>query len=150
MNMHEQFMKIAIEEAKKGSATVAPNPIVGAVIVEDDQVVATGYHERPGELHAERIALQNLGRKAKPGATMYVTLEPCSTTGRTGKCTDAIIEAGLSRVVLGAIDPNPDHCGAGIRILEEAGIEVVTGIFEEECAALNPEFNQRMQNAKNN
>ena len=148
MSADETFMKLAIIEAKKGSATAAPNPIVGAVIVEDGEVVATGFHERPGEPHAEIWALKNLGRKPQAGATMYVTLEPCSTTGRTGKCTDVLIEAGISVVVLGAIDPNPDHRGQGIEILREAGLEVRTGVLEQECTDLNPEFNERMKKSE--
>jgi len=140
----EELMRAAIEEAKKGKDTASPNPIVGAVIVEDGKVVAAGYHVRPGESHAEINVLKNLGREPSSDAELYVTLEPCSTIGRTGKCTDAIVASGIKKVIIGCIDPNPEHCGQGVKILEEAGIEVVTGVLEEECRALNPEFNQRM------
>ncbi len=142
---HDQFMQAAIEEALKGRDTAAPNPIVGAVIVEDGQIVARGYHVRPGEAHAEVNALKELDREPKADAVLYVTLEPCSTLGRTGKCTAAIIKAGIRHVCVGAIDPNPDHNGRGIKVLTEAGIKVETGILEQECVALNPEFNARMR-----
>ena len=142
------FMKLAIAEALKGQATAAPNPIVGAVIVEDGEVVAAGFHVRPTEAHAEVIALKNLGRPPKPGATMYVTLEPCSTAGRTGACTEVLKESGITEIVLGAVDPNPDHRGRGITLLREAGINVRTGVLEQECTDLNPDFNERMTNAQ--
>lgn len=139
------FMLIALAEAQKGENTVGENPMVGAVIVEDGKIVSQAFHVRPGELHAERIALNNLGRKPQSGATMYVTLEPCSTHGRTGKCTDYLIASGISRVVLGAIDPNPAHRGAGINILRSAGITVDTGVLEKECTDLNSAFNEAMK-----
>jgi len=139
---HQEYMRHAIVEALKGKGTAEPNPIVGAVIVEDQKIVASGYHVRPGKAHAEINAITNLGRSPKEGASLYVTLEPCSTKGRTGKCTDAIIRAGL---VLGAVDPNPDHNGQGISILKEAGIEVVMGVLEGECEQLNVDFNERMK-----
>ena len=143
-NTDEYFMRIALEEAKKGKETTHPNPMVGVVIVEEDKIVARGFHVRPGDLHAERIAINVLGRKPAANARMYVTLEPCSTVGRTGKCTDAIIEAGILNVIVGAIDPNPDHQGKGIEILRQKGINVQTGILEEECLQLNQDFNKRM------
>ena len=138
-------MRLALSEAQKGRDTVDPNPMVGAVIVEDGVVVAAGYHVRAGELHAERIALNNLGRQPKPGATIYITLEPCSTQGRTGACTDYLINSGIKRVVVGAIDPNPDHRGRGIEILRQSGISVLTGVLEKECTQLNFKFNERMR-----
>lgn len=144
MSEREEFMKAAIREAEKGKATAAPNPIVGAVIIEDGKIVAAGYHERPGHPHAEINALKNLARKPSPGAELYVTLEPCSTVGRTEKCTDAIVASGIKKVVIGCIDPNPEHRGRGIEILKKAGIEVITGVLEKECRELNPEFNKRM------
>ena len=137
-------MRLAIREAQKGQKTAAPNSIVGAVIVEGGRVVAEGYHARPGEPHAEINALKNLGREPGPGAVLYVTLEPCSTVGRTGKCTDAIVAAGIKKVIVGCVDPNPAHRGQGIEILRKAGVEVIAGVLEEECRNLNPEFNQRM------
>ncbi|MCA9406243.1 MAG: bifunctional diaminohydroxyphosphoribosylaminopyrimidine deaminase/5-amino-6-(5-phosphoribosylamino)uracil reductase RibD [Candidatus Omnitrophica bacterium] len=142
---HEQFMRIAIEEAKKSDHQQRPNPMVGAVIVEDNQVASTGYHKKAGEAHAEINALRDLGRRPQDNATLYVTLEPCSTQGQTGACTDAILQSGLSAVVVGAIDPNPDHQGRGIEILSQAGLSVTVGILADECEALNPEFNEMMR-----
>ncbi len=141
----KDYMMIALKEAEKGRETVKENPMVGAVIVEDGKIVSQAHHIRPGGLHAERIALNSLGRKPKAGAVMYVTLEPCSTQGRTGKCTDYLVESGISRIVLGAIDPNPAHQGAGIEILRLAGIKVDTGVLEKECTELNHHFNKLMQ-----
>lgn len=145
MPSHKHYMQIAIEEALKGKGSVEPNPMVGAVIVENGKLVAQAHHKKFGELHAERIALNKLGRKPKPGACMYVTLEPCSTHGRTGACTEYLMESGISCVILGAIDPNPAHRGRGIDILRKSGIEVLTGVLERECTDLNPEFNALMR-----
>lgn len=137
----ESFMRAAICEAAKGDAVkTAPNPRVGAVIVEDGEIVASGHFEHDGGPHAERKALRALGRDPRPGATMYVTLEPCSTQGRTGACTDVILGAKLERVVVGASDPTPAHRGNGVAILRDAGVEVVAGVLENECAALNPRY----------
>jgi diaminohydroxyphosphoribosylaminopyrimidine deaminase/5-amino-6-(5-phosphoribosylamino)uracil reductase len=134
---HVFFMRRALELARRAWGETHPNPMVGALIVEDDNVVAEGWHEKAGEPHAEINALRALGRKPRPGATLYVTLEPCSTHGRTPPCTAAIIEAGLTQVVIGATDPNPAHAGKGHGLLRAAGIEVVSGILAEECADLN-------------
>src|SRR6478735_2375441 len=125
-SQHEVFMRRAIELAKRAWGDTHPNPMVGAVIVEDGQIVAEGWHVRAGEPHAEPTAIRALGRKPKPGATLYVTLEPCCTHGRTPPCTDAIIAAGFTRVVIGATDPNPAHAGHGYEVLRSAGIEVIT------------------------
>lgn len=134
-------MRAAICEAAKGSAVkTAPNPRVGAVIVENGEIVAQGHFSSDGGPHAERKALENLGRRPAEGATLYVTLEPCSTTGRTGACTQAIIDAGLQRVVVGASDPTPEHRGNGVAVLREAGIEVVSDVLADECSALNPGY----------
>jgi len=141
MNEHENFMRRALELARQGWGTTPPNPMVGAVIVEGGQIVAEGFHVQDGGPHAEKAALAALGRKAKPGATMYVTLEPCSTAGRTGACTEAIKAAGISCVVVGATDPLPDHAGHGFTVLREAGIDIVTGVLERECTDLNLIFN---------
>lgn len=135
------YMRRALQLAKRGWGSTNPNPMVGAVIVENSEIVAEGYHEKDGQLHAERNALKNLGRKPKKGATMYVTLEPCSTAGRTGACTDAIIAAGISKVVIGAFDPNPAHAARAVGILKNAGIDVVCGVLKEECENLNFIFN---------
>lgn len=137
----EPFMQRALELARQGWGTTHPNPMVGAVIVEHGQIVAEGFHAQDGGPHAEKAALAALGRKPKAGATLYVTLEPCCTAGRTGACTDSIKAAGISRVVVGATDPNPEHAGHGFSVLREAGVEVVTGVLERECTDLNLLFN---------
>jgi diaminohydroxyphosphoribosylaminopyrimidine deaminase / 5-amino-6-(5-phosphoribosylamino)uracil reductase len=139
---HEPFMRQAIDLALRGWGNTHPNPMVGAVLVENGRVVAKGYHRRDGGPHAERVALASLGRKPRPGATLYVTLEPCSTRGRTGPCTDAIIASGLKRVVVGAVDPNPDHSGRGLGVLRKGGVTVVKGVLEADCADINLIFNQ--------
>src|SRR6185312_16881080 len=109
-----------------------PNPMVGALLVEDGHIVAEGATAPDGGPHAERLALLARGKTPRPGATLYVTLEPCSTPGRTGACTDAIIAAGLRRVVVGATDPNPAHAGRGFDVLRNAGIAVMSGVLERE------------------
>lgn len=141
MTAFEAYMRRAIELAEQARGDTHPNPRVGAVIVEDGEIVAEGFHARAGTPHAERAALNALGRRPKPGATIVVTLEPCSTHGRTGACTEAILAAGIARVVVGATDPNPAHAGRGLEILRERGIEVVSGVLERECENLNPIFN---------
>ncbi len=139
----ERFMRLALREAMRGVGRTSPNPAVGAVIVRHGRVLARGYHHAAGQPHAEIEALRALKRPAQArGATIYVTLEPCSTHGRTGPCTEAIQSAGLARVVVGATDPNPAHAGRGLRILEAAGIEVRAGMLAEECARLNRAFNK--------
>lgn len=134
---HEWFMRRAIAVARRGWGDTHPNPLVGALIVERGEVVAEGHHARAGEPHAEVNALRALGRKPRTDATLYVTLEPCCTHGRTPPCTEAIIAAGLKRVVVGAVDPNPAHAGHGIDLLRGAGIEVVTEVLAADCADLN-------------
>lgn len=141
-------MRHAIALAKRAAGDTHPNPIVGSVIVEGGKIVAEGWHKRAGTPHAERNALSALGRKPSSGATLFVTLEPCSTFGRTGACTDAIIEAGISRVVVGATDPNPAHSGRGFAALQTAGIEVVSGVLAQECERLNPIFNHKITTGK--
>mgnify|MGYP002622682289 CR=1 FL=1 len=144
MRNHGHFMRLAIEEAKKAEGHTYPNPLVGALIVEDEEVVAKGYHESFGHAHAEINALKSLGRKPADEAVLYVTLEPCSTIGKTPPCTEAIINAGLKYVVIGTIDPNPLHQGRALSILKEAGIDVTSGVLEEKCRRLNEDFNQRI------
>lgn len=139
--VHESFMRRAIEVARRGWGDTHPNPLVGALIVEDGVVVAEGFHARAGEPHAEVHALRALGRKPAPGATLYVTLEPCSTHGRTPPCCEAIADAGLTRVVIGATDPNPAHAGRGFELLRAGGIEVINGVLADECTDLNLVFN---------
>lgn len=134
-------MRRALEVARQGWGMTHPNPMVGALIVEDGEIVAEGFHAKAGEPHAEIMALRALGRKPAPSATLYVTLEPCCTTGRTPPCTEAIIAAGIRRVVVGATDPNPRHAGHGFDQLREAGVDVTTNVLAEECADLNLIFN---------
>ncbi len=141
---HENFMRRALDAARRGWGDTHPNPMVGALIVEDGEVVAEGHHAKAGEPHAEINALRALGRKPKPGATLYVTLEPCCTHGRTPPCTGAIVDAGIGRVVAGATDPNPAHAGKGFEVLRAGGVEVITGVSGEECADLNLIFNHWM------
>ena len=139
MIMNEQYMKRAIELAKKGAGFVSPNPMVGAVIVKDGRVIGEGYHERCGQLHAERNAFAALTEDAE-GATIYVTLEPCCHYGKTPPCTEAIIENKIAKVVIGSRDPNPLVSGKGAKILREAGIEVVEDFMRKECDEINPIF----------
>jgi diaminohydroxyphosphoribosylaminopyrimidine deaminase/5-amino-6-(5-phosphoribosylamino)uracil reductase len=137
------FMRLALRLALRGYGTTSPNPMVGSVLVKGGKILGRGWHHRAGEPHAEIEALlnaQKLGNSAR-GATIYVTLEPCCTQGRTPPCTAAIIAAGIQRVVVGATDPNPQHAGRGFEILRRAGIEVVHGVLAEECAQLNEAFN---------
>lgn len=139
MENHTYYMQLAIELAKKGIGFVNPNPLVGAVIVKEDRIIGEGYHTKFGALHAEREALKHCVEDPK-GATMYVTLEPCCHYGKTPPCTEAIIESGISKVIVGSFDPNEKVAGKGIAILREHGIEVVTGVCEEECLELNEVF----------
>lgn len=141
---HEAYMRLALEEAAKGVGRVNPNPLVGAVIVKEGAIIARGYHAAYGLPHAERDALAQC-QTSPEGATIYVTLEPCSHHGKTPPCTDAIIESGISKVVMGVGDPNPLIAGAGIRLLKEAGIEVIEGVLEKECLALNRVFFHHIQ-----
>ncbi len=134
----EKYMKLAIELAKKGIGHTNPNPIVGAVVVKDNKIISQGYHEKYGSYHAERNALLNL--ENAEGADLYVTLEPCSHFGKTPPCTDIIIEKKIKRVIIGAKDPNPLVAGKGIEKLKQAGIEIIYGVLEKECLALNEIF----------
>jgi diaminohydroxyphosphoribosylaminopyrimidine deaminase / 5-amino-6-(5-phosphoribosylamino)uracil reductase len=140
------YMRLALRLARRGYGTTSPNPMVGAVLVKGSRIIGRGWHRRAGGPHAEIEALrdaQGRGHKAK-GATLYVTLEPCSTHGRTPPCTDAILAAGIRRVVAGAVDPNPQHRGRAFDILQRAGIAVTQGVLAEECARLNEAFNHWM------
>jgi diaminohydroxyphosphoribosylaminopyrimidine deaminase/5-amino-6-(5-phosphoribosylamino)uracil reductase len=138
----EFFMSAALVEARKGVGTVSPNPAVGAVLVQRGRIIATGYHRAPGLPHAEIECLAAAGRKRLGSATLFVTLEPCCSVGRTPPCTEAIVRAGVGRVVIGANDPNPIHGGRGIRQLIAVGIEVTSGVLGRQCAALNEGFNK--------
>lgn len=138
---HSKFMRAALKEAAKGLGATSPNPAVGAVIVKNGRILARGWHRRAGLPHAEREAIKalKLGVDAM-GATMYVTLEPCCTHGRTPPCTDAILSAGIRRVVVGTTDPHPEHSGHGLDLLRARGLEVVSGVLEAECRRLNRAF----------
>lgn len=133
------YMQRAIELAKKGAGFVNPNPMVGCVIVKNDIIIGEGYHELYGGFHAERNALTKNVADFKD-ATLYVTLEPCCHHGKTPPCTDIIIEKGIRKVVVGLLDPNPLVAGKGISILQNAGIDVVTGVEEEKIRELNKVF----------
>lgn len=139
--MQEKYMRRAIELAKNGIGKVNPNPLVGAVIVKDGQIISEGYHAKYGDLHAERNAFRNLkcAEDAK-GAEMYVTLEPCCHFGKQPPCTQSIIEHGIRKVYVGSNDPNALVAGKGIEQLRQAGIEVETEVLKDECDALNPVF----------
>ncbi|MGB0344699.1 MAG: bifunctional diaminohydroxyphosphoribosylaminopyrimidine deaminase/5-amino-6-(5-phosphoribosylamino)uracil reductase RibD, partial [Coraliomargarita sp.] len=134
-------MSRAVDIAQRGWGRTHPNPMVGAVIAEDGKIVAEGWHRAAGQPHAEIEALRSLGRKPSPQATLYITLEPCSTVGRTGACTEAIMESGLRNVVVGTMDPNPNHSGKGLVHLRNAGIQVTEGVLADECKDLNLIFN---------
>jgi diaminohydroxyphosphoribosylaminopyrimidine deaminase/5-amino-6-(5-phosphoribosylamino)uracil reductase len=137
------FMRLALRLARRGCGATSPNPMVGAVLVKGGKVIGRGWHRRAGLPHAEIEALRDAQkRRQNPrGATLYVTLEPCSTLGRTPPCTEAIGSAGIKKVCIGATDPNPKHAGKGFKILRRAGIEVTHGILAEECERLNEAFN---------
>jgi diaminohydroxyphosphoribosylaminopyrimidine deaminase/5-amino-6-(5-phosphoribosylamino)uracil reductase len=137
----EHYMDCALGLARRAWGDTHPNPMVGAVLVCGREVIAEGWHRADGQAHAEKAALSRLGGSAPQGTTMYVTLEPCSTKGRTGACTEAIREAGIKRVVVGAVDPNPAHAGRGIEVLRQAGIEVRSGVCAQACEDLNLIFN---------
>ncbi|MFL6528124.1 MAG: bifunctional diaminohydroxyphosphoribosylaminopyrimidine deaminase/5-amino-6-(5-phosphoribosylamino)uracil reductase RibD [Chthoniobacterales bacterium] len=138
----EKFMHAALREAQHGVGLTSPNPAVGAVLVIGTQIVAAGYHRRAGAPHAEVECLRSFRSAIPKTATLYVTLEPCSTPGRTGACTECIIAAGVRNVVIGASDPNPRHAGRGIDILRKRGVNVRSGILANECTAVNEGFNK--------
>jgi diaminohydroxyphosphoribosylaminopyrimidine deaminase / 5-amino-6-(5-phosphoribosylamino)uracil reductase len=143
MPSESDYMRLALRLARRGYGSTSPNPMVGAVLVKGGSIIGRGWHRRAGGPHAEIEALRNAqagGHKVK-GATLYVTLEPCSTRGRTPPCTAAILAAGISRVVVGAVDPNPRHGGRAFNILRRVGITVTQGVLAEECARLNEAFN---------
>lgn len=139
VEQEENYMKYALELAKKGMGYVNPNPLVGAVLVKENRMIGEGYHKEFGGLHAEREAFQNT-RESADGATLYVTLEPCCHYGKTPPCTDIIIESGVSKVVIGCSDPNPKVAGKGIERLKKHGIEVQVGVLRKECEDLNRIF----------
>ena len=135
----EDYMSIALEEAKKGMGFTNPNPMVGAVIVKDGKIISKDHHRRYGEFHAERNAILKC-TEYMAGAEIYVTLEPCCHYGKTPPCTQAIIDSGIKKVYMGSDDPNPLVAGKGAEILRNHGIEVETGILKEDCDKLNRVF----------
>lgn len=139
MESDERYMWMALDLARKGWGKTSPNPMVGAVLVKDGEVVGTGYHHRAGEPHAEVIALKEAGEKAR-GATLYTNLEPCSHFGRTPPCTDALIGARIRKVVMATYDPNPLVSGNGVAKLKQAGIKVKNGVLEDKAKRLNEVF----------
>jgi len=136
---HERFMRAALRLALKGAGHTSPNPAVGAVIVKDGHIISRGYHRKAGLPHAEVEAI-NAAREDVSGATLYVTLEPCCHWGRTPPCTDAVIRAGIRKVVIGSKDPNPRVAGKGIRALRAAGIDVLSRVLEAECRQINAAY----------
>jgi diaminohydroxyphosphoribosylaminopyrimidine deaminase / 5-amino-6-(5-phosphoribosylamino)uracil reductase len=138
------FMNMALELSERGRGFTSPNPMVGAVVVRNSDVVGTGYHEYAGGSHAEVNALNDAGELAK-GSTVYVTLEPCNHFGRTPPCTEKILESGVTRVVVAMQDPNPDVTGGGIRFLREKGLQVDVGIEEKQATRLNEFFIKYVQ-----
>lgn len=141
-------MRAALREARRGLGQTSPNPAVGAVLVVGNKIVSRGHHRRAGTPHAEVECLRKFGKRIPKSATLYVTLEPCSTSGRTGPCTNAIIEAGVTKMVIGALDPNPQHAGRGIDILTKAGLQVRTGVLARECSELNEGYNKWIQTGR--
>lgn len=145
--MDEYYMGLAINLARKGIGKVNPNPMVGAVIVKDNEIVGTGYHEKYGGKHAEINAIEN-SRERLNGSTMYVNLEPCSHFGKTPPCVDKIIESKINKVVIASVDPNPLVQGKGVKKLRDAGIEVKVGVLDEENKKLNEVFLKYIKNKK--
>ncbi len=143
MGQKDTYMRRAIELALLGKGRTSPNPMVGAVVVKDDDIIGEGYHAKAGEPHAEVHALREAGEAAK-GADLYVTLEPCCHEGRTPPCADAIVRAGIARVFIGAGDPNPQVDGKGIALLCKAGVEVELGVMSDACRAINEAYNKFM------
>ena len=147
METHEHFMRMALKQAERAWGDTAPNPMVGAVVVKGSEVLATGYHHRDGLDHAEIDCLRKLNFKAQD-CDMYVTLEPCTTHGRTGACSEAIKRAGIKRVFIGCKDINPAHAGRAEKIFNEANIFCKFGILEKECSELNFIFNKNITTNK--
>lgn len=138
-----EYMQLALQLAKRGLYTTDPNPRVGCVIVKDNSIVGEGWHRSAGEPHAEILALQQAGARAE-GATVYVSLEPCSHHGKTPPCADALVDAGVSRVIAAMQDPNPEVAGSGFDHLRKHGIDVESGLLEQAARAINPGFIKRM------
>ena len=142
------YMKRVFRLARKGAGQVSPNPLVGALLVKNDQIISEGFHARFGDSHAEINALSRLTLNEAEGCDLYVNLEPCSFYGKTPPCTDAIIKAKIKRVVIGMTDPNPRVNGMGVQKLKEAGIQIVTGVLKDKCEELNAPFIKYMTKKK--
>ncbi len=142
MRTELQYMRLALRLARRGYGVTSPNPMVGAILVKRGRIIGSGWHRRAGEAHAEIEAIRDAEQRKQSikGATLYVTLEPCCTQGRTPPCTQAIIAAGIKKVMVGATDPNPRHSGRAFAILKRASVVVSHGVLEEECASLNEAF----------
>lgn len=141
-------MRAALREAKRGLGLTSPNPAVGAVLVNNGKIVTKGHHKRAGCPHAEIECLQAFKGPIPKDAVLYVTLEPCSTVGRTGPCTQAISDAGVRTLVIGETDPNPRHAGQGIELLKKSGVDVRVGVLATECSALNEAFSKWIQTGR--
>lgn len=143
MKEASKHMQLAIRLAGRAYGKTSPNPLVGAVLVRNQKIIGRGWHHSAGLPHAEIEAIRNAEKNGEKvaGSTLYVSLEPCCTHGRTPPCTSAIIAAGISRVIVGATDPNPEHSGKGLRLLRKAGIEVISGVDAERATRLNESFN---------
>ena len=143
----ERFMALALKWARRARRRTWPNPMVGAVLVKGGRVLAAGYHRRAGRPHAEAEAIEQAGSRAR-GASLYVTLEPCHRTGRTGPCTDRIRSAGIRKVFVGTRDPNPNESGRGLTVLRRSGITVVEDVLESSCRSLNEVYNVFIRNQR--
>src|ERR1044071_4927426 len=143
MRSEKHYLRLALRLARRGYGTTSPNPMVGALLVKRSDIIGRGWHHRAGQPHAEIEALRDAARRGHntKGATLYVTLEPCSTHGRTPPCTDAIIAAGINRVFVATTDPNPRHQGRGLKLLVSHGIKVTPDILQGEASSLNEAFN---------
>lgn len=141
MTTDEKYMLRCLQLASQGVSFVAPNPMVGAVVVHNDQIIGEGFHHKYGHAHAEPNAVNSVTEKELlPASTLYVNLEPCSFYGKTPPCADFIVHSGIRKVAIGTIDPNPKVAGKGIKILQNTGVEVTCGILEEQCRELNRRF----------
>ncbi len=143
----QTYMQLALDLARQGRFTATPNPVVGCVLVKDDKIVGKGFHFRAGEPHAEVMAMRDAGENAE-GATAYVSLEPCSHYGRTPPCAQALIHAGVTKVIAAMQDPNPQVAGKGLQMLRNAGIESAVGLLEEKAESINRGFLKRMRTGK--
>src|SRR6266850_285940 len=143
MRTELQYMRLALRLARRGYGVTSPNPMVGAILVKRGRIIGSGWHRHAGLPHAEIEAIRDAQRRGHSprGATLYVTLEPCCTHGRTPPCTEAIIAAGIKKVIVGATDPNPRHSGRAFAILKRGSVEVAHGVLEETCQQLNEAFN---------